>query len=235
MNDLKDCLRFLCWSCIDFQCKDQLNLTHLQRKNKGGKLDDCQATHCQEMPIQLHSHKRPPCISVASVHQFGALSLRFPVQVSLCSASSLTDTHRRKWPFYEKQRDDTDAQRQEQNNFFFFFMYESQWYVYSPEWHVYLSPTIFFFIIPHQNRKHVLSSINERSFGAPTPRNTLSIKLITLAYYEVINSILGSLPPSTLMWVFAVFYMFAFGFPFFSIKHAAANHHRCYYAPTACK
>lgn len=96
MNDLKDCLRFLCWSCIDFQCKDQLNPTHLQRKNKGGKLDDCQATHCQEMPIQLHSYKRPPCISVASVHQFGALSLRFPVQVSLCSASSLTDTHRRK-------------------------------------------------------------------------------------------------------------------------------------------
>lgn len=96
MNELKDCLRFLCWSCIDFQCKDQLNLTHLQRKNKGGKLDYCQATHCQEMPIQLHSHKRPPCISVASVYQFSALSLTFPVQVSMCSASRLMDTHRRK-------------------------------------------------------------------------------------------------------------------------------------------
>lgn len=118
MNDLKDGLCFLCWSWIDFQSKDQLNLTHLQRKNKGGKLDYCQATHCQEIPVLLRSHKRPPCISVASVYQFGALSLTLPVQISLCRASRLMDIHRRKWPFYEKKREDTDAQREEQNKFF---------------------------------------------------------------------------------------------------------------------
>lgn len=145
-----------------------------------------------------------------------------PFHISLFTAWCLMEPHQEKMVTPLTKWEDTESQ---QKGVLKNCRYESQWYIYSPEWHVCLS---FILFIPHQSRKYFGGWINEGSLGAPAILiPALWVKWITLAYYKDINTTLISILPSAFMWVFASFCVFVLGFPPFSAKHASdANYHR---------